>query len=72
LLFSVVSHCSTRALRQRFAIFDRGGGAYLPTALAQALTVSASLKVDGVEMKRSLDFGAGVLNHRGLLKNGGA
>jgi hypothetical protein len=31
-----------------------------------------ALKVAGVEMKRSLDFGAGVLDHRGLLKNGGA
>ena len=46
--------------------------AYLAGEEGVQISTKAGWEVDGVEVKARLDFGAGVVDHRGLIRNAGA
>jgi len=46
--------------------------AYLSGEEGVQMSTRAGFEVDGVEVKARLDFGAGVIDHRGMFKNDGA
>jgi hypothetical protein len=54
------------------AVLDTIEYSYLDSEPGPQLELHNGFKVDGVEMRVRLDFGCGVIDHRGLFKNVGA
>jgi hypothetical protein len=54
------------------AVIDTIEYSYLEGFEGPQIVARQGFHIDGVETKCSIDFGAGVLDHRGLLKNAGA